>query len=236
MAEKSSFPKNPMSKTKSTVPTVNVNANLSALSLVKQQNYLKKYVFDNVKTQFFRSNSENELLLKLDSLNLNKISFIKNEAQAIKDGKLIGFNNTAYYNTQKLKLPSIGSKFLIENQSFEELKKQVFFLKESSANDKSSKSFSFECDLKNLLKVSLNNKRLALLIDQYESDFKEKDNIKKRKPKFRTGPKSDLAVTLKFDLIANVKCGSFGQSSLVHSNAFKRLDKKNYFFMKKLGK
>ena len=110
-----------------------------------------------------------------------------------------------------------------------------FFDTNINESTSSSISFSFESDLKNLLKVSLNNKRISFLIEQFENELREKDHTKKRVLRFRGVPKFDLSSNLKLDLISNIRYGTFGQSSLVHTNAFKRTDKKNYFFMKKLG-
>jgi hypothetical protein len=236
------------------------NPNFSSLLIQKQVN-LEKYVNDKVKTKTLqRTNSENDLLLQLNSLSFPKIvstDLILNDRSNL---SLKDYDDASYYisKDETFSLPQIGSKFLFEeDQATSEYNAQLRMLKNTNRFNNDSKvrsikeAITYENDLKHLLKTSLHNKRLILIIEQYDHDFNEFSSsfaqaknsnrlLTRRKPinpnaENHTWPK-DFPLQWKFEFMFAIKYGSFGHSNLVYSQAFKIMDKRKYFFMKKLGK
>lgn len=234
--------------------------NFSSLLIQKQVN-LEKYINDKVKTKTLqRTNSENDLLLQLNSLSFPKIAstdLLLNDASNL---SLKEYGDASYYisKDETFSLPQIGSKFLFEvDQATSEYNTQLRVLKKTNRFNNDTKvrsikeAITYENDLKHLLKTSLHNKRLILIIEQYDHDLNEYSSpvahaknsnklLTRKKPtnpnaENHTWPK-DLPLQWKFEFMSAIKYSSFGQSNLVYSQGFKIMDKRKYFFMKKIGK
>jgi len=240
-------------------------ADLSSSSLILHKPISLKKVLKTPKT--LRTNSENDLLLQLNTLNFKKLTVTSNDNMTMDDAA-----SSSYYNQNNAKdiisLPQIGSNFLFEEDDHEQIRQsqmsldkiQMRMLSKQHAGESTTRTIkeaiTFENDLKHLLKVSLHQKRLIVIIEEFEADLNETfptsmqrtralmhatKKTKKKQAQLQMTqsinllPVKDFPINWKFEFMAAIKYSSFGQSNLVYAQSLKVVDKRKYFFMKKIG-
>jgi hypothetical protein len=207
-------------------------ADLSSSSLMLHKPLNLKKVLKTPKT--LRTNSENDLLLQLNTLNFKKLTATSNVTMG-------DAASSSYYNQNNTKdiisLPQIGSNFLFDDdqeqiqQSQMSLDKiQMRMLSKHYAGESTARTIkeaiTFENDLKHLLKVSLHQKRLIVIIEEFEADLNEtfptsmqrtrtllhaKKKTKKKQAQLQMTqsinllPVKDFPINWKFEFMAAIK-------------------------------